>query len=61
MNTECGVSNNTNLSYWEWVVSEIENVVSAEIFLERTELNNKDLDLVISVLKDNVPFIMDNE
>ena len=50
-----------NNSYWEWVVSEIENIVSAEIFLERTELNNKDLDLVISVLKGSVPFIVDGE
>lgn len=48
-------------SYWEWVVSEIENVVSYEILLERTEINYKDLDLVISVLKDNVPFIVDGE
>lgn len=52
---------NSNLSYWEWVVSEIENILSAEILLERTELNNKDLDLVVSVLKDNVPFIVDGE
>ena len=52
---------NSNLSYWEWVVSEIENIVSAELFLERTELNDKDLDLVVSVLKDNVPFIVDGE
>ena len=52
---------NSNLSYWEWVVSEIENIVSAEIFLERTELENKDLDLVVSVLKDNVPFVVDGE
>lgn len=50
-----------NNSYWEWVVSEIENIVSAEIFLERTGLNNKDLDLVVSVLKDNIPFIVDGE
>ena len=53
--------NNSNLSYWEWVVSEIENIISAEMFLERTELNNKDLDLVVSVLKNNIPFIVDGE
>lgn len=49
------------LTYWDWVVSEVIHAVKVVQFEEQTELTEKDLDLIVSVLRDNVPFIEDEE
>lgn len=49
------------LTYWDWVVSEVIHAVKVQQFEECTELTEKDLDLIVSVLRGNVPFIEDEE
>lgn len=49
------------LTYWDWVVSEVIHAVKVVQFEEQTELTEKDLDLIVSVLRGNVPFIEDKE
>lgn len=49
------------LTYWDWVVSEVIHAVKVQQFEEHTELTEKDLDLIVSVLRGNVPFIENEE
>lgn len=49
------------LTYWDWVVSEVIHAIKVQQFEEHTELTEKDLDLIVSVLRGNVPFIEDEE
>lgn len=59
------------LTYWDWVVSEVIHAVKVQQFKgvgsnnpatsSTTELTEKDLDLIVSVLRGNVPFIEDEE
>lgn len=41
---------------WDWVISEVVNLVVVEMMLENTEITTDEVELVKSVLKNNTPF-----
>lgn len=49
------------ITYWDWVVSEVIHSVKGMQFEDTTELTENDLDLIVSVLRGNVPFIENEE
>lgn len=51
----------TKQTHWEWLISETEYALKSMMIDEKTGVTIDDIKLVISVLKDNVPFCIDNK
>lgn len=41
---------------WDWIISEVVNLINIEMMLENTEITTNEIELVKSVLKNNTPF-----
>lgn len=41
---------------WDWIISEVINLVKVEMMFENTEIEINEIELVNSVLKNNTPF-----